>query len=609
MLDNIRIFFGAEKPHRLPSLNGSALLVYRVTWSFLFMVLAFSCAFLSYKAEIHHQSRLRQVYSSGLLIVGEAGNDLLVAPHSESARLEGVVAHDRLSAINGIPVGLRGDFSGLASVSDGGRFSASLRHADGRSYYAHLVRSSSYLPAIYAGSGLSFEEDRWISFSSNIVAALVMLLVAILLFMRRPKDPVAALISLGFMCNALAMLPGLPNLISDIRILLLYSSFVLFFFGILVFPSGRFEPRWTLVVAALISLLTVYAALGSPHKHYTIFYSAGLSIYGLSALSVIVRYRSYSSSSERQQIKFAMFGFVINFILNTISYSAAVFGQSSLSDKARIWSFVVSDITNSSAAILIALGLLVSLMRFRLYDADILIGRSVTYSLLTLALGITFAGTEKAIEVVSERVFGSNMGNVSAGIGAAMVTALIAPLHHLVRQWTERRFHGALASIRSEMPSFLSDLREFATPESLVETVIIWLEHGVRASRSAVLISNDHGHDLACHHDVTAEEVEGWQRHWLPRAGPVIDCDPRDELFPLRLALHMDNSDNIGWILLGPRPDGSFYGKEEREALAGAARPIARSIYIVRRRCAEHEALEARLAAIEARLSKNECAT
>jgi hypothetical protein len=38
----------------------------------------------------------------------------------------------------------------------------------------------------------------------------------------------------------------------------------------------------------------------------------------------------------------------------------------------------------------------------------------------------------------------------------------------------------------------------------------------------------------------------------------------------------------IGWVLLGPRPDGSFYGKDEQEALAEIARPLARAVRIAR---------------------------
>jgi hypothetical protein len=84
-------------------------------------------------------------------------------------------------------------------------------------------------------------------------------------------------------------------------------------------------------------------------------------------------------------------------------------------------------------------------------------------------------------------------------------------------------------------------------------------------------------------------------------------------MFPLRIRLDADRRrgrGTVGWILLGPRPDGSFYGKDEQEALAEIAGPVARAVQIVRIRerreaAARAEAgdLKARLALLEERLA------
>jgi hypothetical protein len=72
-----------------------------------------------------------------------------------------------------------------------------------------------------------------------------------------------------------------------------------------------------------------------------------------------------------------------------------------------------------------------------------------------------------------------------------------------------------------------------------------------------------------------------------------------------------------GWILLGPRPDGSFYGKDEQEALSEIADPVARAVQIVllreareaeARRAADAtredmSAMSARISALEAALA------
>jgi hypothetical protein len=52
----------------------------------------------------------------------------------------------------------------------------------------------------------------------------------------------------------------------------------------------------------------------------------------------------------------------------------------------------------------------------------------------------------------------------------------------------------------------------------------------------------------------------------------------------MRMPLEADGHGRVGWLLLGPRPDGSFYGKDEREALTEIADPVARAVEIVRAR-------------------------
>ena len=73
----------------------------------------------------------------------------------------------------------------------------------------------------------------------------------------------------------------------------------------------------------------------------------------------------------------------------------------------------------------------------------------------------------------------------------------------------------------------------------------------------------------------------------------TLRCDRADPLFPVQLQLTADGVGQIGWLLLGPRPDGSFYGREEREALREIAEPVARALAIAiereRRKAAQQQ--------------------
>jgi len=67
--------------------------------------------------------------------------------------------------------------------------------------------------------------------------------------------------------------------------------------------------------------------------------------------------------------------------------------------------------------------------------------------------------------------------------------------------------------------------------------------------------------------------------------------------------------ETIGWLLLGPRPDGSFFGRDEREAMEHVAGPIARAIHIAQLRERRDERAEKRISALEALIERIASAT
>jgi GAF domain-containing protein len=94
----------------------------------------------------------------------------------------------------------------------------------------------------------------------------------------------------------------------------------------------------------------------------------------------------------------------------------------------------------------------------------------------------------------------------------------------------------------------------------------------------------------------------------VPVAGEqALDCARADPLFPLRVRLCIESGnapETIGWLLLGPRPDGSFFGKDEREAIEHIAGPVARAIHIAQLREQRDEQAEMRIGALESLIAK-----
>jgi len=273
-----------------------------------------------------------------------------------------------------------------------------------------------------------------------------------------------------------------------------------------------------------------------------------------------------------------------------------------------IWSSLADILLNALLTLFLAGGLLVSLLRYRLYDAEAAISRSAGYAVLTVMLGGVFAASAKGMEWAFERNFGGDAGALPGAIGAGLAVVLISPLHNRIHRWAERRFQKALLHLRRDLPLCVGDLRETAGLNQLLNAVLTRIGAGVRATRAAVLLDDKKGWLVAAARDVDMVAANEWAATWTNAPNEQgLDCDRSDRLFPLRLALTVDSGtepETIGWILLGPRPDGSFYGKDEQEALAEIADPVARSIHVARQRAEREAHTEFRLSGLESALAR-----
>ena len=367
------------------------------------------------------------------------------------------------------------------------------------------------------------------------------------------------------------------------------------FAALLVFPSGRFEPRWTLVPALLLPIIAVIDPDGA----------AGFATGGFLTLSVlaalITRYRRVGEGTERFQLRWAFLGLVVGMVLGVISLGgdAAVYAWRAEDPRWIAWQYAVIQVLGTWGLGVMALGLIVSILRYRLYDADAVIGRSATYGVLTLSFVALFAGSQKIIELLGEEYLGQNMGALAGGIGAALAAVAIAPMHARAQRWAERRFQKSLYRLRHGLPSLVGDLRETSGLDQIAGATLDSLIAGVRTSRAA-LVAVDRVIDAR---EIPADEVRQWWRSWCPATHDGINWDRSDALFPVRVPLEAEGHGRIGWLLLGPRPDGSLFGKAERETLEEIAEPVARAVQVALSR-GEREARHRRdIAAIKRRVA------
>jgi hypothetical protein len=438
---------------------------------------------------------------------------------------------------------------------------------------------------------------------AKVLSIAVSILAAILLFVRRRREAVPALMSLGFLMFAgIANDPSTAGVSWTVVDKANLIGSCLFFVALFAFPAGRFEPRWTAVPPFLLPVFVVTWALPQ-----------GLTVQGgflLTALvALVARYRKLDPGAERQQLRWAFFGFAIGVALQIIIMLVGVVAHASQGDDPRwvAWNGFSAGVLDALTTCTVALGVLVSILRYRLYDADTVIGRSATYGVLTLGFVVLFAASEKLLELLGQDYLGQNVGSLAGGIAAALAAVAIAPMHQRVDRWAERRFQKSLYRLRHGLGPLVGDLRETSGVRTIAAATLDCLVDGVRTQRAALLA----GDAIIEARAIDVDPAMQWVRGWSPPAHDSMDIDPADALFPVRVPLEAEGHGRLGWLLLGPRPDGSLFAKSEYRAIEEIAEPVARAVQVALSR-AEREAshrrdlagIKRRVAAIEKKLAQ-----
>ena len=113
--------------------------------------------------------------------------------------------------------------------------------------------------------------------------------------------------------------------------------------------------------------------------------------------------------------------------------------------------------------------------------------------------------------------------------------------------------------------------------QDFIDEVLTRVAEGVLAHRVAFIM----GREVKQQIGVTRGEVLRWLAAFQPsraRMKKRSNATSTIALFPLRVRVEDGSGNLVGWLLVGPRPDGSIAGKDEREAIEEIVVPLARSL-------------------------------
>jgi hypothetical protein len=588
-------------PERLPNLKRRWLTAFTIAWAILLPIALISAAAGSYLTLT--TPTIWTPY--GFSTEPDSHGTAVAFVSSPAVRAAGLSPGDHVLRVDGWPLPQNSSGRNAARLHvikpNGSITTFTFRKPGGEVYTLRLLRSTKFEEEAFRAAGTSRLLARIVHEGTVLPVPILFLSAAILLFLRRRRDAVPALLSLSFLLmGAVWNNPDMLGLSFALVDNLGTLGFCLLLAALFAFPAGEFRPRWTAVPFLLLPVFIFLNLFFPDARQFAFVLGAGFFLLALAAL--ILRYRKLDAGAQRQQLRWAFFGLVVGIALQVgaIAFGLASHAWAPQDPRWDAWADFVVPTVGMASFCAMALGLIVSILRYRLYDADTVIGRSAAYAVLTVGFVALFAASEKVIELLGQEYFGQNVGALAGGVAAALAAFAIAPMHARTHRWAEKRFQAGLYRLRHSLPPLVGDLRETAGLEQIAGATLDSLVEGVRASRAAMIAADQ----LIDAREVEPDEVNDWWQKWNPPSRAGIDCERSDPLFPIRVPLEAEGHGCVGWLLLGPRPDGSLFGKSEYDAIEEIAEPVARAVQVALRRQEREQEVEARFQVIERAISK-----
>ncbi|HWL50299.1 MAG TPA: hypothetical protein VNT92_10515 [Acidimicrobiia bacterium] len=191
-------------------------------------------------------------------------------------------------------------------------------------------------------------------------------------------------------------------------------------------------------------------------------------------LSVIARFRK-AGSVERQQIKW---------LLAATSLLAVAYVVGAMSDDSNeaVWWVV------SLAVAAIPISILFAVLRYRLYDIDRILSRTVSY---VVVIGVLAGVYLLALTAMTN--FLPSDSSLSVAASTLAVAALFNPLRRRVQAWVERRFNRSRYDAQQVMERFSGSLRQDLDPDTVVTGWVGVVSETMQPATAGVWIRNDFG--------------------------------------------------------------------------------------------------------------------
>ncbi len=263
------------------------------------------------------------------------------------------------------------------------------------------------------------------------------------------------------------------------------------FFGI--FPDSRFVPRWSRWTSLLALPLSVIWGLipdvagdvGNPVGFFGLM-AVGVVLVS-SAYAQIWRYRHYSDPAQRQQTKWFATGMAVIVVIVLIP-AVVLYAAEASSPRDTVLINIYIAVANM-AFLLLPVSVGIAVLRYRLWDIDLLVRRTVQYSLLTGLLASVYFGGVVLLQGILRPLTGQDNIPLVTALTTLAVAALFNPLRRRVQRFADRQFFRTRYDSEKTLSDFAATIRDEIDLDRLSEALLQVVGETMQPQRASLWVA------------------------------------------------------------------------------------------------------------------------
>lgn len=398
---------------------------------------------------------------------------------------------------------------------------------------------------------------------------------AFLIIWGRPYDQMALFVAVTLLLLAL-FLPIVPALATGaalgqrpilfLRALTAASSIPLFY----LFPDGRFAPRW-LRWPTLIWLIYVATWLKLPALRPPYAYGGALTPpqmiavvwvfiwLGSGVWSQIYRYRYSATALQKQQTKWVVYGFAVTIVLSMGGIALLVATTTRQGDQLDLMARFLGPTLILLGALQIPMTISIAILRYRLFDIDLIINRTLVYSALT---ALVIGAYALVISTFSILLPWSGHWFISLA-ATGLVAVLFQPLRERVQRAVNRLLYGERDEPYTVLARFGQRLEATLAPEAILPTIAETVGQALKLPYTAVALKE--GERFATRAEYRRVGDKPSMAHEQLVTRPLLY-----------------QTETIGQLIIAPRAAGETFTTAEQRLLDDIAHQAGIAVHAVR---------------------------